>query len=157
MLFNKKIRGSIWALILLSLGGWLLHNKIHPLSADGNPAFYLPFILGILNFIVVPICFNFKRTTVLAYLINGFSVILGTITMLHINLVALPTTLTVKYIFLNSNLPYICLLLPKLFIAQTILQFHYPTGTGRLFTSFWWFKHFIYVSIVYILGQILWS
>jgi hypothetical protein len=50
----------------------------------------VPFIVGILTVVFVPILFYFRKTLNLAYLINGFAVIIGTIAMAHFALAAHP-------------------------------------------------------------------
>lgn len=160
MIFKQKIEKNIWALIFISLGGWLLHVRVHPTSfiagEPTHPVNLIPFVFGVLNIIVVPILFNFKKTVLIAYLINGFGVIIGTITMAHVSLANWPETVSLSYIFLRTTLPDIFLLVPKLFIAQVILNHYFPSGTGRFFTPFWWTKHFAYLSVVYYLGNSLW-
>ena len=155
MFFKKEIRELIFALFLLSAGGWLLHFYRHPIG--GNPSHYVPFVLGFVNIIITPLLFNFRKTVIVGYLINGFTVILGTITMAHLSLTALPEPLTLSNILFRTTFAYILLLLPKLFIGQAILRYYFPTGVGRLFTAFWWARHFLYVIIIYSAGHFLWS
>jgi len=158
MLLNKKIQNQVWALFFISIGGWLFHLKIHPVSFENqNPANFVPFAFGLLNVFIVPFLFNYKKTSILAYLINGFGVIIGVITMFHTSLSSLPETITLNFIFLRSLLPYIFILFSKLFIGQTIFRHYYAAGLGRLFTPFWWAKHFAYLSIVYYLGHTFWK
>lgn len=89
MIFKKELRKPILALLFLSLGGWLLHFRIHHPSA--NPSNFVPFIFGLLNVLVTPFLFNSKKTVLLAYLINGLGVIVGAIAMAHFSLSTLPT------------------------------------------------------------------
>ena len=147
---KKTIRFQILSLFFISLGGWLLHLKRHAIS--DNPANYIPFIFGILNISIVPLLFNFKKTFFFSYLINGFGVIIGTILMAAMSLSGLPHPLTFGKIMLRTTLPDIFLLLPKLFIAQTIFHSYFPSGRGRLFTMAWWVKHFCYLAIIYFLS-----
>ena len=79
MLFKKEIRKPIIALIFISLGGWMLHFRAHPITADADNL--LPFFFGLVDVIITPILFNHKKTVIVAYLINGISVIVGTIAM----------------------------------------------------------------------------
>lgn len=160
MATKKEIRGPIVALVLLSLGGWLLHFKIHPIqiSPDDpqNPANYLPFIIGLVNIIAVPFLLGFARTFVIGYLINGMGVIIGTIVMAHLSLTSLPHPLNFANIFLGTTLPDIFILLPKLLIAQNILKHYHPNGMGRMFTPWWWLRHLCYLGAVYAVGHFLW-
>jgi hypothetical protein len=155
MIIKREIRSPVLALMLLSLGGWLLHFRIHP--ASENPANFVPFLLGLLNFIVTPLLFSYKRTVVVAYLINGVSVIIGTILMAHFSLSHLPSPVTFTGVVFRTTLAHILILLPKLLIGQMILLHFYPSGLGRMFTTSWWARHFVYIAAVYSLGHFLWS
>lgn len=158
MFFKENIQKPVFALIFLSLGGWLLHLKIHaPFEEGTNPANLIPFVIGLLNVVLVPVLFNYKKTAILAYLINGFSVVIGTVLMAHIALPQVLNSPNLSTIFVRSTLPDIFILLPKLFIGQIILQYYYPAGLGRMFTPFWWVKHFVYVAVVYYIGILLGS
>ncbi len=145
----------IFALFFLSLGGWMLHFRIHPLT-EGNPADYFPFIYGLLNILLVPLLLNFRKTFLYGYLINGFGVIFGVILMATFSLSTLPHPLSLANILFKTTLADIFLLLPKLFIGQRILYIYFPQGTGRLFTSLWWLRHFFYLSLIFAAGHFLW-
>ena len=153
-ILNKDISKQILALFFLALGGLLLHSRIHPVTS--NPSNYLPFVFGILNVFVIPIMFNYRKTHLAAYLITGFSVIIGSIAMAHMSIAHPPVPLTVSNILLKTTLADIFLLLPKLFIAHMIFLHYNPTGLGRLFTAGWWARHAGYLAVVYTLGNILW-
>ena len=153
MRLKKEIKNYILALLFLSIGGWLLHLRAHPIS--GNPANFIPFIFGLLNITIVPFLFNYKRTAIIAYLFNGIGVIIGIIVMVTFSLSALPNPLTVENIILKTTLANIIILFPKLFIGQMILSFYYPAGLGRMFTTGWWVRHSCYLAIVFILGHSL--
>ncbi|MFZ5515050.1 MAG: hypothetical protein ACOY90_00320 [Candidatus Zhuqueibacterota bacterium] len=150
---NRQVLNLIVALFFISLGGWLLHLRVHPIA--DNPAHYIPFVFGLLNVFVAPFLFYFKPTALLAYLINGFGVILGAITMAAFSLSALSQPVTASELILKTTLADIFILFPKLMLGQMILKQFYPAGMGRLFTPLWWIKHFGYVSIVYALGVYL--
>ncbi len=154
MIFKRDIRGPIWALLLLSLGGWMLHFRIHPLS--GNPSNFVPFFFGLVGVIVTPQLFNYRKTVVIAYLLNGAGVIIGTIAMASLSLSALPHPLTFTGVTFRTTLADILILLPKLLLGQMILTHFYPAGLGRMFTLGWWVRHFFYFSIAFSLGHFLW-
>lgn len=154
MTIDSKIRGQILALFLIALGGWLLHLRIHPSTSDPNN--FVPLISGIISVFIVPILFTMKRTSIIAYLLNGFSVIVGTIVMAHFSLSGLPSTVTFSYLMLKTTLADIAILLSKLFIAHNILMTYYPTGVGRFFTTGWWTRHFFYAVVIYLSGHFLW-
>ena len=154
MLFKKEIRKQILALLLLSLGGWMLHFRIHQIT--NNPSNFVPFVFGLVNILVTPQLFNYKKTVILAYWVNGIGVIIGAITMATLSLSSLPDPLTFTSIIFKTTLAHILILFAKLFIGQTILSHFYPAGLGRLFTPFWWLRHFCYLSAVFALGHFLW-
>ncbi len=159
-MFPREIRREITTLFLLSLGGFLLHLKLHPVSFDPsspeNPAHLIPFVTGILGVIAVPALLGSKKTATLGYLINGMSVVIGAIVMVHFTLAAPPYPVTWTNIFLYTTVPYIALLLPKLLIGQSVLISYYPRGRGRMFTTGWWIRHFCYLTAFYLLGHSIW-
>jgi hypothetical protein len=159
-MFKKEMRGVILALVLISLGGWLFHVRIHPVSFDpgnpANPAFFVPFVFGVLNIVVAPFLLSFHRTVIVGYLMNGMGVVIGTLTMAALSLSHPPSPLTLPAIFLNTMLPSIITLFSKLFLGQLVLLHFYPHGLGRMFTPLWWTKHFFYLGIVFTLGHFIW-
>jgi len=151
------------ALITVSLGGFLLHLRIHPVS--NNSLNLIPFISGILSIIVVPLLFSFKNTIAYGYVLNGFLVIIGTITMAHFSIVHLPDPITLELILLNTTLGDILILWGKFFIGKTLfdLEFygydHNKTKKGKTYrypNIGWWIIHLATISIIYFLGNILW-
>jgi hypothetical protein len=156
MKFKSEISNLIFSLFFISLGGWMLHFRIHPII-DSNPAHYVPFVFGLLNILFVPFLLNSKTTFLPGYLINGFGAIIGVIVMTAFSLSALPSSLTISNIFFKTTLADIFLLLPKLFLGQLILLHYFPTGLGRMFTNSWWIRHFFYLTIIFAMGHILWS
>ena len=153
MQIKREIRNDILALFAISLGGWLMHWRIHPVSS--NPFNLIPFIFGIVNTIVVPCLMNIKKTVIIGYLINGVGVILGSIVMVHFSLAAVPPKVTISWLLLRTTFAYVAILIAKLFIAQNILKTYYPGGLGRFFTTIWWIKHFLYFTVAYCLGYLL--
>ncbi len=154
MPFEKEIRGPILGLLFLSLGGWMLHFRIHQIT--GSPSNYVPFFIGLMGMVVTPPLFNYKKTVILAYLLNGFGVLIGTLAMAAFSLSHLPDSLTLGNLIFKSTLGDILILFSKLFIGQVILSHFYPTGLGRMFTLSWWVRHFVYFTIAFSLGHFLW-
>ncbi len=153
MILKKEIRKEILALFFISLGGWCLHVRIHPVSA--GLANLAPFVYGLLSFLAVPILLSYRKTVLIGYLMNGFSAVVGTVLMAHLSLSSPPETLSLGSLLFETTLAYIFILIAKLFIGQTILLHYHPNGLGRMFTAVWWVKHFCYVSIVYSIGHFL--
>ena len=88
-MMKKKIKILlIIGLFFVSWGGAWLHYAYHPFAKTGYG--WVPFIVGLLSMFVVPFLFYFRKTLNLAYLINGFSVIIGIITMTHFSLEIAP-------------------------------------------------------------------
>jgi hypothetical protein len=153
-----SIRGELAAIILLSAGGFLLHLQNHPVSIHGasaDRANLIPFILGLAGMTAVPFLLSRERTWLTGYLINGLSVVAGTVLMGYLMISSwhgLPGPGTV---ILDGMLSSIVLLFPKLIIGQKIFYHYRPQGAGRMFTPFWWTRHFVYVSLVFAAGKII--
>ena len=160
MKFVKETRLLVLALVFLSLGGWLLHLRIHslPVGPDGstNPANWIPFVIGLLNIVVAPILLCYARTVIVGYLMNGISVIIGTILMTTFSLSRLPDPLGFGGLVLNTTFADTMILFGNLFVGQQILLHHHPRGMGRMFTLGWWTRHFIYLSVVFTIGHFIW-
>lgn len=153
----------IAGLVFLSLGGWLLHLRIHsPLVQYEN---LVPFISGIISIIVLPTLFWFRPTVAYAYVINGFLVIIGTITMAHFSITHFTPPVTLGGILMDTLLADIMLLWGKFAAGKAIFDLELlntaqdPMPKGRYFrypNTGWWLVHLVSLSIVYALGNILW-
>ncbi len=157
---RNGLAAPIAAIVLLSLGGFLMHMRSHPVSFDpadpSNPAFLVPFAAGVVSVVAAPVLLAFRRTFITGYLLNGMSVVVGTITMAALGLSAPPAPLSASGVALNTTLPLILILLPKLMLGQSVLRSYHPNGMGRLFTPWWWMRHFVYLGAVFSLGRIIW-
>jgi hypothetical protein len=153
----------ITGLVFLSLGGWILHTRTHPPLSDGDNL--VPFISGFLSVIVLPFMFWFRPTLAYAYVINGFLVIIGTITMAHFSLVkfGLPTSL--YGLLFNTLFADIAILWGKFAMGKAIFDLDLlksdqdPQPQGRYFrypNTGWWLVHFAALSLVYAAGHFLW-
>jgi hypothetical protein len=151
------------ALIILSLGGFLLHLRIHPISK--NSANIIPVISGLLSMMVIPLLFSFKKTIAYGYVLNGFLVIIGTIAMTHFSLVHPPKPLNPAAILFNTTLADIVILWGKFFIGKSIFELEFfgyddgKTKKGQIFrypNMGWWLIHLAGVSLVYFLGNLFW-
>jgi len=158
--FKKEIEKPILALIFLSLGGWLMHTRAHPVSFDpanpANPLNLLPFLWGLASVVAVPILLSFRSTVIVGYLLNGIGVIVGSLMMGMISVAHPPQPITFPHLFLRTMLGAILLLFPKLFLGQMVLLHYHPNGLGRLFTLGWWTRHFIYLTAIFALGHVIW-
>jgi len=89
MTHKNYIRNLLLAgLIVCSLAGLLIHLKVH--TSDKLQVYYVPVISGVLSLVVVPVLFLFKKTVHYGYVLNGFSVIVGTVTMAHFSIFHFP-------------------------------------------------------------------
>lgn len=159
-MIKKEIRLPVYALVILSLAGWLIHLRVHPVSFDpanpANPAGFVPYIAGIVAIAVVPFLLNSARTFLTGYLINGMSVVLGTVGMASVSIAKPPSPLTLHTILTGTMLGSILLTIPKLFLGQIVMAHYHPHGMGRLFTPFYWARHFIYLGAIFALGHFIW-
>lgn len=151
------------ALIILSLGGFLLHLRIHPISK--NTSNLIPVVSGTLSLVVIPLLFYFKNTIAYGYVLNGFLVIVGTIGMTHFSIVHRPNSLTVGSILLTTTFCDLLILWCKFFIGKALFDLEFygyddsRTKKGRTFrypNLGWWWVHLAGVSLVYFLGNLLW-
>ena len=78
-MIKREIRAPILALFCLSLGGLLLHVRIHP--PEKSVFNWIPVVFGVLGTAVLPWMFNNRRTVPWAYLLNLAAVVAGTVTM----------------------------------------------------------------------------
>ena len=153
----------IAGLFFISLGGWLLHLRIHPPFEAGYNL--IPFIAGILSILVIPSMFFFRKTVPYAYVLNGFAVIVGTITMAHFALDHLQSPVTLESAILHTTFPDIVMLFTKFFIGKALFDINRMASPDAPHTGLfyrypnmgWWYVHFVAVSIVYAAGHFLWK
>ena len=154
----------ISGLFFLALGGWLLHARIHPFAREAENL--IPFLAGLVSVFAIPFLFSFKKTIVIAYLYNGFSVILGTITMAHYSMAHYAQPLSFTGIMTGTIIADVFLLWGKFAIGKALFDLEFLHSDedempgGRYFrypNSGWWLVHLIGWSAVYALGHILWK
>jgi hypothetical protein len=112
-------RALLWALVLVALGGLLLHYRVHPylLPDKEHPgqmlfrgSFLVATLLPLFDLIVVTTLFLSRRTAALAFLINGLLVVYGTVLMGHFSIAMLaPRGPSLADWFLKSTFPDIAL------------------------------------------------
>lgn len=91
-------RPLLGALVLLALGGFLLHYRVHPFLAP-DPAhpgglifrgsYVAATLLALLDVAGVTLLFSSRRTAVYGYVLNGLLVIYGTVLMAHFSIATL--------------------------------------------------------------------
>jgi len=156
-------RGLLAALIVLSIGGFLIHFVVHPYSK--NSAFFLPLISGFLSIIAVPALFSFRKTVQYGYVLNGMLVIIGTITMIHFSIAHPPDPVTVLNLLTRTTCIDILLLSAKFFIGKAIFDLETfgadpkteRKGIWYRYPNYgWWLAHLLTISIVYRFGILFW-
>ncbi len=157
---KKETTGLIAALALVSLGGWLLHYRIHSVVPDAagirEAENFVPFSVGLVSVLLTPVLLWFRRTLILGYLLNGMSAVIGMVLMTYVSVEGLQAPLTLGSVFTRTLLPDVLIAFAKLFIGQRILLTYLPSGMGRMFTPGWWTRHIIYISVVFTLGHLIW-
>lgn len=129
-----------------------MHKAYHPFGRTGYGM--VPFIVGLLSVLIIPILFYFKKTLNLAYLLNGFAVIIGTITMAHFSLT------------IHAIWPDILVLWSKFVIGRAIFCLEvYPMDSNPKVKGWnlirypqlgFWFVHLVLWGVVYFLGNLFW-
>jgi len=126
---DRAVRLPILALFLISLGGLLLHIRIHPTSVTAFN--WVPIVCGVLTTLALPVLFAFRSTVAWAYLLNVAVVLIGTVTMAYFSaeiVVKSPAPVTWQALLLHTTLPDILVLLAKLPLGHVILRHFRPAG-----------------------------
>ncbi len=162
---KKTIKITLVAcLFFLALGGWLLHLRIHPLVKDADNI--IPLISGIISVFCLPLLFWFGSTITLAYIINGFLAIIGTIVMTQFSIINFQGPVTLESIILTSTFADISILWGKFAVGKALFDLQYLksdkdiTTKGRFFrypNMGWWWAHLFALAAVYTLGNIFWK
>ena len=155
----------ILAIFFLALGGWLLHLRIHPIAKDAEN--YIPLMAGFISVIVTPVLFIFRSTIPFAYLLNGMTVIIGTITMTHFSIENHPQVWTLQTILLGTCLPDILMLWGKFAVGKALFDLDpvisrpdAEISSGRFFrfpNMGFWFVHVVTLTVVYLIGSYFWK
>ena len=157
---KKETTGLIVALALMSVGGWLLHFRIHSILPDAagvrEARNFIPFVAGLTGILVTPVLLWFRRTLILGYLVNGMGAVIGMVLMTYVSVAGFQTPFTVGGVFTRTLLADVLIAFAKLFIGQRILLSYVPSGMGRMFTPGWWARHIVYVSVMFTLGHFIW-
>jgi hypothetical protein len=165
MVQKQKIRVLLVSgLFLVSLGGWLLHVRIHPMAKLAVN--WVPFVAGLISVTTVPVMFLFRRTLAYAYVINGMLVIIGTITMSHFSFAHPPEQIRLQTLVMGTLFPDIVILFTNFMLGKALFELEMlkteetPTRHGRFFrypNMGWWYVHLFALSAVYVLGHFLWK
>lgn len=149
------------AFVLISLGGWMLHYRIHKLAQ--NNANYVPFICGVVSTLVITALFHYRKTVPLAYLINGIFVIIGTVTMGHYSLIHLKGNYAPSALLFTTLFCDILTLWARFFIGKSLFELEFfkmendaPKGSFfRYPNPGFWLVHLVTISVIYGIGSLL--
>lgn len=153
----------IISIVVLSLGGLMLHIRIHPVQT--NHANIIPIACGVLSIIAVPVLFSFKKTVQYGYVLNGMLAITGTVIMTHYSIANLSEPVTLETILFGTLFADILILWTVFCIGKVIFEletFGYADDKEKKGVTYrypnmgWWFVHLITLSTVYTLGHFLW-
>ncbi|MFP4380488.1 MAG: hypothetical protein ACLFUS_08295 [Candidatus Sumerlaeia bacterium] len=128
-MFKAGIRGMIWTLFFLSLGGFLIHFRIHTNPPDKGfqgTFYWIPVLFAIINVIFLPIFFSFRKTVPLAYLINVITVIIGIVLMLHFSIIDWTHPVNWYTVLFYSTIADCVILLARLAPGHYILRWYFP-------------------------------
>jgi len=112
----------IIAQFFVSLGGLLLHLRIHPMIKDGafSGTYAVPTVLGIFDVVVITLLLCWPKTVTLGFLLNGFFCIVGVITMAAFSFAHPPADNTFVAWTLNTTLADVLLLVGDFFIVRGV-------------------------------------
>jgi hypothetical protein len=122
-------------------------------------------ISGVLSILVIPMLFSFKKTIEYGYVLNGFLVIIGTVGMAHFSIVHWPAPATLGSIILKTMLADILILWSKFFIGKALFDleiYGYDPHKAKKGKTYrypnlgWWTIHLVAISLVYLLGNLVW-
>ena len=128
-MFPKEIREPILAFFFISLGGLLLHLRIHPPSQ--SMFFWIPAVSAFISTLVVPVLFMRQGTATYAYLFTWAAVIAGTVFMAYFSITSWNMAITFQTVIMKSTFADIIILWAKIFLAHKVLRFHWPNGVNR--------------------------
>lgn len=126
-MFREEVRAPILGFFFMSLGGLLLHLRIHPLekSAFNWIASGFPLV----NACVLPFLFNRPTTVAWAVLFTWATVGTGTVGMAYHSVTTWKEPVTLANLVLKSTLPDILILWGKLPLALMIYRTLRPGRT----------------------------
>jgi hypothetical protein len=116
----KDIRMLILAFVLLSVGGLMLHIRIHPPAASLFN--WIPVAFGAINILLLPLLFRRADTAPLAFMLCCITVIAGTIGMAYYSIVEWKEPVTLYTVLFKSTLADIFILMMKVPLGYELLR-----------------------------------
>ena len=117
---QKNFRMLIGAFVLLSVGGLMLHIRIHPPAASLFNC--LPVTFGAVNILLLPFLFRRADTAPLAFMLCCITVIAGTIGMAYFSIVEWKDPVTLYTVLFKSTLADIIILGVKVPLGYVLLR-----------------------------------
>jgi hypothetical protein len=108
------------AFVLLSVGGLMLHIRIHPLGASLFNC--IPVAFGAINILILPFLFRRAGTAPLAFLLCCATVAAGTIGMAYFSIVEWKEPVTLYTVLFKSTLADIIILAAKVPLGYELLR-----------------------------------
>ncbi|TAL36719.1 MAG: hypothetical protein EPN93_07805 [Spirochaetes bacterium] len=156
-------------MVVCAAGGFGLHYRIHDIAKLS--ANYIPFFSGLASIFVIPALFMSRKTISYGYVLNGLTVILGTVIMAHFSIAHLmhqhePQPVTLYVIVFGTTLPDILILWAKFFIGKALFDLEMFGGDlkaarGGLWYRYpnmgWWMVHLAAITLVYTIGHMIWG
>ncbi len=123
-MFAPDVRAPILAFFLISLGGLILHLRIHP---PGESVFFLlPSLVAALNVLVLPLLYAWPALAPAAFLLTAATVAIGTLGMSYFSAVTWLGPLDPWSLISKSTVPDILVLMAKLPLGWIILARQRP-------------------------------
>ena len=116
---QQSVKLLIIAHICISLGGFLIHLRLHP--PGQSLYFWWAAPVSAFSVIVLPFLFAGRSTVGWGYMLNAGTVLIGLVGMAYFSVLKAVWPMTLSFIFRDSLLPYMFVLLAKLAIAHVIL------------------------------------
>ncbi len=121
---QNMVPGAVRLLIVIhmgiSLGGLLIHMKLHPVEKSLYFLWASP--VSAFSLIVIPLLYSRPSTVRWGFMFNAGTVLTGTIGMSYYALLALEGPVTVQYVLFESALPGVLILWTKLPVSYFILK-----------------------------------
>lgn len=126
---RKGLLALAFAFFLFSLGGLLLHVRIHLLSdspflrgTQETVMDIIPVVFGAVNTVIVPLMFLSRKAAPWAFVITVLTVLVGTAGMAYYSALDTKVQRNVEGIVLNSTFPDIVILFAKLPLGYVMLR-----------------------------------
>ncbi|MFB3881265.1 MAG: hypothetical protein ACE149_08370 [Armatimonadota bacterium] len=145
------------ALVALSVSGWFIHHRIHPLEA--GPTMMIPLAAASADVVVVTLLFLSRATARLAYLLNGMFAIYGITTMSHFALAQGAEAAPLHG--LAMTLPVSVTLFADFLVGKALFDGYWAEARAdvkawQFLAPGWWTVHFVLIPTVYTVGHFVW-